>query len=143
MLMNFFKDLLDTNKEIIKDNASIFAGLMKVGALSSQCKNLAILYITRQNKNEICFESHCPVAKEDGISDKKIEALNNFNDYLDLFDDKEKSILKYIDQYIKTETFINNSYLELKEKLTEAEILELQSIIMAYSSVNQIVDIIS
>lgn len=143
MLMNFFKDLLDTNKEILKENASIFNGLMKVGALSSNLKNLAILYISRQNKSEICFESHCPVAKEDGISDKKIEALNNFHDASDLFDEKEKSILNYIDEYMENETFINKAYSDLKEKLSEAEILELQSIILAYSSVNRMIDIIS
>lgn len=92
--------------------------------LDAKLRELALLRIFRLVGCDYCFAEHDSVARDAGVSEEQIAAINDYETN-DAFSELERLVLRYTDSITKENTVENDVFNGLKQHLSERELVEL------------------
>ncbi|HEY2934892.1 MAG TPA: carboxymuconolactone decarboxylase family protein [Acidobacteriota bacterium] len=103
-----------------------FSRVLASTKLDAQLRELAYIKSSLVNDCEYCAHHHKALGRRAGLTDEKLEALDDFENS-DLFNDLEKLVLQYAEDLtrdVKTERKVLEA---LKEHLSPQELVELNA----------------
>jgi 4-carboxymuconolactone decarboxylase len=93
--------------------------------LAPNLKELAILRTAQRSKATYEWVQHVPLAKQAGISDEQIDAINCNDVNASKFSDDERLVLQFTDELISDVRVSDSTFRAARERLTPQEIMEL------------------
>lgn len=107
--------------------------------LSGRVRELAILRIAVINKAPYEFDSHIPFALKEGLTQKQIDALGNWEE-ADVFDAAERAVLAYTDAMTRDVHVPDAVFAPIPRHFDPREITELTATIAAYNLVSRFLE---
>lgn len=72
------------------------------------------------------LDHHIPLGRKAGLSDAQLEALKNWKESVNLFDDKERAVLGYVDEMCRHKGVVADAtFAALQKQFTSQEIVEI------------------
>ena len=102
--------------------------LFKQIELPTKFRELTILRVATLSESEYEWVQHVPVAQQMGVTKEQIDAISTW-EQASCFSDKERSILRYIDEVAQNIKVKDETFNTLRNHLSEREILELTFVI--------------
>ena len=102
-------------------------------------RELAILRIAVINKAPYEFDSHIPFALKEGLTQKQIDALGNWEE-ADVFDAAERAVLAYTDAMTRDVHVPDAVFAPIPRHFDPREITELTATIAAYNLVSRFLE---
>jgi alkylhydroperoxidase family enzyme len=116
-----------------------------MGAIRGACvldgalRELAILWVARLNRAPYEFAQHAPVARREGLSEQKIEALDGW-ERSDAFTPRERAVLAYTQAMTRDVQVPAATFDALRAWFSDREIVELTATIAAYNMVSRFLE---
>ena len=103
-------------------------------------KEMCRIYISMEHECGYCSTVRSKVAQEQGLTEKKVMALPQF-ETSDMFDDRERAALRYARLFKQGEHAIDRDdvYDDLKQSFSEEEIIELGQLCAQTDGVGKLV----
>ena len=108
-------------------------------SLNAALRELIIIHVAFINGAEYEAAQHIPIAIKEGVSQEKVDALENWENS-DLFEDKEKLALLLTDQMTKNVQVDKQVILDLAKYFNHQEIVELVATAAAYNMVSRFLE---
>ena len=108
-------------------------------SLNAALRELIIIRVAFINGAEYEAAQHIPIAIKEGVSQEKVEALENWEGS-DLFDEQEKLVLLLTDQMTKNVQVDKQVILDLAKHFNDQEIVELVATAAAYNMVSRFLE---
>ena len=109
-----------------------FAGFTQLGGtilarqdLAADLRELAILYIASVSKASYEWQQHLPIAKETGVSDAQIAALEATRIDADCFDARERLVLRFTHEVVHDVRASDATLADMEKEFSHREICEL------------------
>lgn len=115
----------------------VFSAYLNEGVLNETLREIAILRVGHLCSSEYEVVNHERVAKLIGMSAERIAALSP-DAPQDVFTDKERLILRFVDEQVLNGGASAETFAALAAQLSVAELLELSTVIGVYTMVSQI-----
>ena len=114
--------------------------LLYEGLLPHTMKEMCRIYISMEHECGYCSTVRSKVAQEQGLTEKKVMALPQF-ETSDMFDDRERAALRYARLFKQGEHAIDRDdvYDDLKQSFSEEEIIELGQLCAQTDGVGKLV----
>ena len=96
--------------------------------LSAKLRELAILRVATLSESEYEWVQHIAVAPQAGVTEEQISAVPTW-EKSSCFSDKERSVLRYIDEVAQDIKVKDKTFNTLRNYLSEREILELTFVV--------------
>jgi 4-carboxymuconolactone decarboxylase len=101
--------------------------------IDGQCRELAVIRVAILNGVEYVQRAHGPAyALKEGLSAAQVDALTDWGPS-NLFSQKQRAVLAYVDEMTKTIDVPDNVFAELRSHFNERQIVELTMLISAYN----------
>lgn len=104
--------------------------------LPAKYRELAYFKASQINRCDYCSHYHQQAAKQAGISDEQLAAIDNFADS-DAFDDQEKAVLRYTEQLTRTAQVDTQVVEQLKAFLDEPQLVTLAAAVALANFTNR------
>ena len=112
-------------------SAAAFNPFLKMGnalltkaKLDARLREIAILRVAVLSGSKYEWQQHEGLAKEVGVTDAQVADLESWEDS-GAFDDKDKAVLRYVDEVAKNVSVADDTFARLAGYLDETEIVEL------------------
>lgn len=102
--------------------------LFKQVELPTKLRELTILRVATLSQSEYEWVQHVPVAQQMGVSQEQIDAIPTW-EQSSCFSDKERSVLRYIDEVAQDIKVKDETFNALRSYLSEREVVELTFVI--------------
>ena len=136
---NFYA-MMGHRPNVLKNFVALYGSVMNEGTVEARYKELAYLKTSAINGCEYCSRAHMANAKQIGITDEQIKALQ-FYERSPLFNDKEKATILYAERVTRGAAGIRTDTLEeLRKHYDEAQIVELTLVICTANFTNRFND---
>jgi alkylhydroperoxidase family enzyme len=107
--------------------------------LSGRVRELAILRIAVINKAPYEFDSHVPFALKEGLTQKQIDALGDW-EKADVFDAQDRAVLAYTDAMTRDVHVSDAVFAPIRSQFDAREVTELTATIAAYNLVSRFLE---
>lgn len=117
---------------------SLLTAIRRKCQLEPGLRELVILRVALLNRAPYEFDAHAPLAREAGLSDAKIRALQSDN--LEAFDAREKLVLEYCDVMTRDIHVPDELFARIRKQFDETGVVELTATIAAYNMVSRFLE---
>lgn len=117
---------------------SLLTAVRRQCQLAPALRELVILRVAMLNKAPYEFDAHTPIAREQGVSDEKIRALQNH--ITEPFDARELLVLEYCDVMTKDVHVPDVLFARVRQEFDETGVVELTATIAAYNMVSRFLE---
>ena len=135
---NLYKMLLNS-PPVARGWLSLLTAVRQQAKLSGKFRELAILRVAIVNGADYEYQSHVPFGLKEGLTQKQIDALKNWESS-DAFDDAERAVLAYTDSMTKEIHVPDSTFEPLKRHFDPRELVELTATIAAYNLVSRFLE---
>jgi len=137
-LLNLYKMLLHS-PPVAEGWLTFFTAVRQSTELPARYRELAILRIAVLNGAEYEFSAHAPIALSEGIAQAVIDELRA-NRVPAALDDADRAVLAYADSMTRDVHVSDTVFAQMREHLTERDIVELTATIAAYNCVSRFLE---
>lgn len=129
-------DLLLSHNDELASGWNALLGAVRTGCgLSGELRELVILRIGRLNAADYEWDAHLPLAREEGLPERIIEAL--LQDAPATGIQPYDAVLRYVDEMTRDVTVSSATFETLREHFDDAGIAELTATAAAYNMVSR------
>jgi len=107
--------------------------------LSSQVRELVIMRVALLNHAPYEAEQHAPIARREGVSQDKLDALQDWKNCL-LFDARERAVLAYTDAMTQQVQVPDDVFAAVAAHFEPSRLVELTATVAAYNMVSRFLE---
>ena len=137
-LLNLYKMLLHS-PPVAEGWLAFFTAVRQSAELPGRYRELAILRVAVLNRAEYELNAHVPFALKEGIAQTALDELR-VGRVPDTFDDADRAVLAYADSMTRDVHVPDDVFAQVREHLTERDVVELTATIAAYNCVSRFLE---
>jgi AhpD family alkylhydroperoxidase len=107
--------------------------------LSSAIREMVIIRVAQINRAPYEADQHIPIARKEGVSAEKLDALQNWADST-LFDAAERAVLAYTDAMTRNVQVDDAVFASVAQVYAPQQLVELTATIAAYNMVSRFLE---
>jgi len=107
--------------------------------LSGALRELVIIRVAQINRAPYEADQHKPIALQEGVSNAKLDALENWTDS-DLFYDTERAALAYTDAMTRNVQVSDETFAQVSKAFEAQQLVELTATVAAYNMVSRFLE---
>lgn len=137
-ILNIFKVMAHC-PEVGRDFLKLGNSILLKGRLDPRLRELAILRVGHLAEAVYEWTQHAALASRIGVPQAQIDALPQWHNS-DMFDEKEKAVLQYVDEVAENIRVSQETFQELKHFFTDEQVVELSVVIGYYGAVCRVLE---
>src|SRR5690554_684140 len=108
--------------------------------LSGALRELVIMRVAQVNGASYEADQHRPYALREGVSEKQLDALANWSEHRNLFDETQRAVLAYTDSMTHDIHVPEDVAAAVREEFDHRTLVELTATIAAYNMVSRFLE---
>ena len=108
--------------------------------LSGALRELVIMRVAQVNGAPYEADQHRPFALREGVSEKQLDALENWSAHRELFDETQRAVLAYTDAMTRDVHVPEEVAAAVREEFDHRTLVELTATIAAYNMVSRFLE---
>ncbi|AWB35352.1 carboxymuconolactone decarboxylase family protein [Orrella marina] len=108
--------------------------------LSGALRELVIMRVAQINGAPYEADQHRPYALREGVSEKQLDALQDWSEHRDLFDEMQRAVLAYTDAMTRDIHVPEEIAAAVREEFDHRTLVELTATIAAYNMVSRFLE---
>jgi alkylhydroperoxidase family enzyme len=138
-VLNLFK-VMANSPEVGRAFLKLGNTILMKSSLNPRLRELAILRVGALAQATYEWTQHVPIARRVGVSQRQIDALGDWKQSPDRFNDQERAVLAYTDAVAEAIRVPDETFAAVRAFLNDQQLVELTTTIGYYGMVSRILE---